>query len=76
LPAGGRQVDVSAVADEKLSPELTFEVADLLRQRRSRNVKPLRGPTEMQFLGNRDKVAQLSESHADRSYSPLVIGDA
>ena len=47
-----------------MSPELTFEVADLLRQRRSRNVKPLRGPTEMQFLGNRDEVAQLSEFHA------------
>ncbi len=55
---------MSAVADEKLSPELTFKVADLLRQRRSRNVKPLRSPTEMQFLGNRDEVAQLSEFHA------------
>jgi hypothetical protein len=52
---------VSAVTYEKLSPELTFEVADLLRQRRSRNVEPLRGPTEMQFLGNRNEVAQLSE---------------
>jgi hypothetical protein len=27
-------------------------------------VKPRRGPTEMQFLGNRDEVAQLSEFHA------------
>ena len=64
LAAGGRQVDVSAVADEQLSPELTFKVADLLRQRRSRNVQPLRGPTEVQLLGNRDEVAQLSEFHA------------
>jgi len=55
---------VSAVADEKLSAELTLETADLLRQRRSRNEKPLRGPTEMQFLGNRDEVAQLSEFNA------------
>ena len=55
---------MSAVPDEKLSPELTFEIADLLRQRRSRNVKPIRGPTKMQFLGNRDEVAQLSEFHA------------
>ena len=55
---------MSAVTHEKLSPELTFEIADLLRQRRSRNVKPIRGPTEMQFLGNRDEVAQLSEFHA------------
>jgi len=64
---------VSAVADEKLSPELTFELADLPRQRRSRNVKPLRGPTEMQLIGNGDEVAQLSEFHAiDR---PAHTGD-
>jgi hypothetical protein len=55
---------VSAVADQKLRPELALEVADLLRQRRSRNVKPLRGPTEMQLLGNRNEVAQLAELHA------------
>lgn len=53
-----------AVADEKLSPELAFEVADLLRQRWSGDVEPLRGPGEMQFLGNRDEVAELPEFHA------------
>jgi hypothetical protein len=69
-------VDVSAVAHEKLSPELTFEIADLLRQRRTRNVEPLGGPTEMQVLGNRDEVAQLSEFHAMDRTAPRVIGDA
>ena len=29
LAAGRRQLDVSAVADEELGPELTFEIADL-----------------------------------------------
>jgi hypothetical protein len=67
---------VSAVADEKLSPELTFEIADLLRQRRSRNVKPLRCPTEMQFLGKLRRSSSAGGVPADRSYSPLVIGDA
>jgi len=62
--AGGRQLDVSAVADEELGPELTFEIADLLRERRSSEVKPLGGPTEMQFLGNGDEVGQLPEFHA------------
>jgi hypothetical protein len=61
--AGGGQIDVSAVADEKLSPEFTFEVADLLRQGRCRNVKPLRGPTEVQLFGHRHEIAQLSELH-------------
>ena len=64
LAAGGRQFDVSAVADEELGPKLTFEIADLLRERRSSKVKPLCGPTEMQFLGNGDEVGQLPEFHA------------
>ena len=63
LAAGRRQLDVSAVADEELRPKLTFEIADLLRERRSSKVKPLCGPTEMQFLGDRDEVGQLSELH-------------
>ena len=62
-PAGGRQFDVSAVADEELGSQLTFEIADLLRERRSSKVKPLCGPTEMQFLGNGDEVGQLPQFH-------------
>jgi hypothetical protein len=54
---------VSAVADEELGPKLTFEIADLLRERRSRKVKPLRGATEMQFLGDGDEVGRLSKFH-------------
>ena len=53
-----------AVADEELSSKLTFEIGDLLRERRSSNVKPLRGPTKVQFLGNRDEICQLSKFHA------------
>ena len=59
LAASWRQFDVSAVADKELGPKLTFEIADLLRERRSRKVKPLCGPTEMQFLGNSYEVGQL-----------------
>jgi hypothetical protein len=67
---------VSAVAYEKLSAELTFEIADLLRQRRCRNMKTLRGSAEMQLFCNRDEVAQLSEFHwIDRTVH-TVIGDA
>ena len=64
LAARGCQFDVSAVADEELGPQLTFEIADLLRERRSSKVKPLCGPTEVQFLGDGDEVGQLSELHA------------
>ena len=54
---------MSAVADEELGAELTFEVADLLRERRSSKVKPLCRSPEMQFLGNGDEVGQLPEFH-------------
>ena len=49
---------------DRLGSKLTFEIADLLRERRSGKVKPLCGPTEMQFLGNRHEVGQLPEFHA------------
>jgi hypothetical protein len=55
---------VPAVADEELGAELTLETADLLGERRSRQVKPLRGPAEMELLGDGDEVAQLTELHA------------
>ena len=74
LTAGGRQFDVSAVADEELGPKLTFEIADLLRERRSSKVKPLCGPTEMQFLGNGDEVGQLSEFHAVDGRAAVIGG--
>jgi hypothetical protein len=63
LAAGWRQFDVPAVADEELGPNLSFEVTDLLRERRSSKVKALCGSPEMQFFGNGDEVGQLPEFH-------------
>jgi hypothetical protein len=60
---------VSAVAGEELGPKLAFEIADLLRERRSSKVKPLCGSPEMQFLGNGNEVGQLPEFHAVEWYS-------
>ncbi len=54
---------MSAVADEELGSKLTFEIADLLRERRSSKVKPFSSSAEMQFLGNGDEVGQLPEFH-------------
>jgi hypothetical protein len=65
---------VPAVTDEELGPELAFEIADLLRERRSRKMKPLCGPTEMQFLGNGDEVGQLSEFHAVDGRAAVIGG--
>ena len=65
---------MSAVADEELGPKLTFEIADLLRERRSSEVKPLCSPTEMQFLGNGDEVSQLPEFHAIDGTAGVIGG--
>ena len=65
---------MSTVADEELGPKFTFEIADLLRQRRAGKVKPLCGPTEMQFLGNGDEVGQLSELHAVDGRDAVIGG--
>ena len=65
---------MSAVADEELGPKLTFEIADLLRERRSSKVKALCRPTEMQFLGNGDKVGQLPEFHGVDSTAGVIGG--
>jgi hypothetical protein len=64
LAPGRRQFDVSSVADEKLSPKLTFEIADLLGERGAGEVKALGGPAEMQLFGNGDEVSQLPEFHS------------
>ncbi len=54
---------MASVADQELGSKLAFEIADLLRQRGSGDVKPLSSPTEMQFLGYCNEVGQLSELH-------------
>ena len=54
---------MSAVVDQELSAKFAFEIADLLRKRRSGQVEPLRGSTEMQLLGHGDEVGQLAEFH-------------
>ncbi len=64
LAAGRRQFNMSTVANEELGPKLTFEILNLLRERRSSKVEPLCSPTEMQLLGNGDEVGQLPKFHA------------
>jgi len=46
-----------------LGPKLAFEIADLLRARRSRDVQPRSCPTEVQLLGDCDEVPQLPQLH-------------
>jgi hypothetical protein len=62
---------MSAVADEELSPEFAFEIAYLLRERRTGKMKPFSGATEMQLFGYCNEVRQLPELHVFDGSSDL-----
>ena len=67
--AGGRELDAARRAVAAGAPELGLEAADLLGERRLRDVQPLRGAAEVPLLGDGDEVAQLSQLHVtDDSY--------
>jgi hypothetical protein len=58
---GRAQLDPARVAFEELNPELRLQAADLLRERRLRDVEPLRSTAEMQFLGHGHERGQQAK---------------
>jgi hypothetical protein len=48
---------------EELDPELTFQGLDLLAEGGLSDPKALGGPAEVQLLGHRHEVAQVTEFH-------------
>ena len=54
------ELDPATRAVEELDAQLLFEPPDLLAQRWLRDVLPLRSATEMQFVSDREEVAQLA----------------
>ena len=61
--AGGRELDAARGPVEERLPELGLEAADLLRERRLRDVQALGGAAEVPLLGHGDEVAQVPELH-------------
>ena len=61
--AGGRELDAARGAVQERLAELGLEAADLLGERRLRDVKPRGGSAEMPLLGDGDEVAQMPELH-------------
>jgi hypothetical protein len=49
---------------EQVEAHLLFELADLPRERRLRQVETLGGTAEMQFLSHDDKGLELTELHS------------
>ena len=60
--AGGRELDAARGAVEQRLAELGLEAADLLRERRLRDVQPRGGAAEVPLLGDGDEVAQVLSS--------------
>ncbi|BDM74449.1 hypothetical protein HEK616_79360 (plasmid) [Streptomyces nigrescens] len=52
-------------AVEQLQAELAFQPPDLLADGGLDDVQPFGGPPEVQLLGNRQKVPDLSQLHPD-----------
>ena len=57
------EFDAAAGPLEERGPELALELADLLAERRLRQVQPPGGDREVQRLGNGDEIAQVAEFH-------------
>jgi hypothetical protein len=62
--SGVRQRNLALRAVEQPNPELLLELANLLGDRGLSDVQPLRGPAEMQFLGDCDEVSDVAKLHA------------
>ena len=58
-----RQFDAARLAPEQLRAKRSFEQLDLLAQRGLLNAEPRRGPGDVQFLGDDEKVAEEAEVH-------------
>jgi len=58
-----RQFDAARLAPEQLRAERSLEQLDLLAQRGLLNAEPRRGPGDVQFLGDDEKVAEEAEVH-------------
>ena len=61
------QLDAAAGAAEDLDAELFLEAADLLRDRRLREVELLAGLGQRAVLGDGDDGAEVAELHANHA---------
>jgi hypothetical protein len=61
LTARGRQLGGLLVPGEQLRAQFLLQRADLPGQHRLRDVQPLGGPPEVQFLGHDHEVTQLAQ---------------
>ena len=63
LDAGWGEVSAVAITHEQLRPQVAFESADLLRQRRLAHVQTGRRGGEVALVGDGEEVAQIARVH-------------
>ena len=59
--AGGRELDLAAVAPEQLGAQRRFQAPDLLAEGRLGQVQTLRGAGEVQLLCHSHEIPQIAE---------------
>jgi hypothetical protein len=64
--ACGRQHDARAYSLEERHADFLLELANVATQRRLGDVQSLRGPCEVELLGDNDESAQMTEVHIGR----------
>jgi hypothetical protein len=69
-----RQLDSTARPIEEADAEVTLEATNLLTERRLRDVKTLRGSTEVQLFRDGDEVAKVPKLHAENDIPVVSIG--
>ena len=66
------EMGIGALAVKQRAAELLFQLLDGARQRRLRNVRPFRGAREVQFLAQRQEVADLMHFHRAAACPPGI----
>jgi hypothetical protein len=63
-PAGFRKLNPSGIPRKQLEPKFIFQIADLLTQCGLRDMKPVSCPPKARFLGDRNKIAEVTQLHS------------
>src|SRR5215469_14825290 len=66
-PASFGKLDPSRIPRKQLDSELIFQIADLFAQCGLRDMKPMSRPPQARFLGDSNKIAEMTQLHS----SPL-----
>jgi hypothetical protein len=68
-PASFRKLNSSRIPRKQLEPEFIFQIAYLLAQCGLRDMKPVSWPPQARLLGDRNKIAEVTQIHSSPFHS-------